>query len=86
MRLNLSKHRTASKRRCPSGRSAAFGYIWLYLNLHIAEEHLAVEQLVEPPTPADLAHVAPPGRGVGGLGRSSTQVAEVTCSLGLETT
>lgn len=56
--------------------------VWLYLNLHIAEQRLAVQQLVILPAPADLPHVAPPRHWVGSIVCISTQVAEVTCSLG----
>lgn len=50
--------------------------------MHIAEQRLAVQQLVILPAPADLPHVAPPRHWVGRIVCISTQVAEVTCSRG----
>lgn len=54
----------------------------VYLNLHITEQRLAVQQLVKLPTPADLPHISLPRHQMGYIRHRATQVAEVTCSLG----
>lgn len=59
----------------------ARGGFLAYLNLHIAEQRPAVQQLVVLPAPANLPHAALPGRRRGGVWCSSPQVTEVTCGL-----
>lgn len=59
----------------------ARGGFLAYLNLHIAEQRPAVQQLVVLPAPANLPHAALPGQRRGGVWCSSPQVTEVTCGL-----